>query len=162
MAGQMTDNIERYLNYLTVEKTLSINTLDAYKNDLNKFQTYLAEFDKAITGLTKNDIISYLNHIRDSGNQTPTIVRNIASLRGLCKFMILEGIIKEDPAENLGTPTGWKHLPKILGIDDVALMSERPQAKQLSFRVRAIFELLYSSSFCVSETIHLTLGDIPF
>lgn len=172
----MTDIIERFLNYLTVEKGLSVNTIAAYKNDLNKFQTYLAEFDKVgvssridpddshrdITGLTKNDIISYLNHIRDSGNQTPTIARNIASLRSLCKFMILEGIIKEDPAENLGTPKGWKHLPKILGVDEVASMLERPEGKKLSFRDRAILELIYSSGLRASETINLKLGDINF
>lgn len=158
----MINPLKRFLNYLTVEKGLSANTLEAYKNDIEKFQKYLIELGKDITGLTKNDFISYLNHLRDSGSQTPTIARNIASLRGFCRFMLSEGIIEEDPLENLSTPKGWKYLPKILGIDEVVSLLERPQGKKFSLRDKAILELIYSSGLRVSETINLKLGDVNF
>lgn len=158
----MTDPIERFLNYLTVEKGLSANTTEAYKNDIKKFQKYLLELGRDIIGFTKNDLISYLNHLRDSGFQTPTIARNIASLRGFCRFMLSEGIIEEDPVENLSSPKGWKHLPKILGIDEIASMLEKPNGKNLSLRDKAILELIYSSGLRASEIINLKINDINF
>lgn len=158
----MINIVERFLNYLTVEKGLSINTIESYKNDINKFKKYLSDINKDITGFTRNDVISYLNHLRDNNNQTPTIARNIASIRGLCRFMLSEGIIEEDPLENLSTPKGWKHLPKILGIEDVVSLIEKPEGKKFSLRDRAILEFMYSSGLRASEIINLKLNDINF
>ncbi len=158
----MIDLLKRFLHYLTVEKGLSANTVGAYKNDLEKFKKYLLSLDKDTTSFTRSDVISYLNHLRDSGNQTPTIARNISSLRGLCRFMLFEGIREEDPLENLGTPTGWKHLPKILGIDEVLSLLEKPKGDKLSLRDKSILELIYSSGLRASEIINLTVNDINF
>ena len=158
----MINIVERFLNYLTVEKGLSTNTIESYKNDINKFKKYLSDINKDITGFTTSDVISYLNHLRDNNNQTPTIARNIASLRGLCRFMLSEGIIEEDPLENLSTPKGWKHLPKILGIEDVVSLIEKPKGKKFSLRDRAILEFMYSSGLRASEIINLKLNDINF
>ena len=158
----MINIVERFLNYLTVEKGLSTNTIESYKNDINKFKKYFSDINKDITGFTTSDVISYLNHLRDNNNQTPTIARNIASIRGLCRFMLSEGIIEEDPLENLSTPKGWKHLPKILGIEDVVSLIEKPKGKKFSLRDRAILEFMYSSGLRASEIINLKLNDINF
>ncbi len=158
----MINLIDKYLDYLTVEKGLSPNTIAAYKNDLYKFREYLAGSGNEMAGLTRKIFISYLTHIQDSGNQTPTIARNIASLRGFCKFLLLEGLIKEDPLENLSTPRGWKHLPRILAADEVVSLIQRPAGEKLSLRDRTMLELLYSSGLRVSELINLKLNDINF
>ena len=158
----MINIVERFLNYLTVEKGLSTNTIESYKNDINKFKKYLSGINKDITGFTRSDVISYLNQLRDNNNQTPTIARNIASIRGLCRFMLSEGITEEDPLENLSTPKGWKHLPKILGIEDVVSLIEKPKGKKFSLRDKAILELIYSSGLRASEIINLKLNDINF
>ncbi|MBI4698686.1 MAG: site-specific tyrosine recombinase XerD [Nitrospirae bacterium] len=158
----MTGIPERFLNYLTVEKGLSANTIESYKNDLSKFQKYIEGSGKNITRFTKNDIISYLNHMRDNGNQTPTIARNIATLRGFCKFMLTEKIIEEDPVENLSSPKGWKYLPKILGIDEINSLLKKPGHEKYSLRDKAILELMYSSGLRASEIINLKSGDINF
>ncbi|MEE8329148.1 MAG: site-specific tyrosine recombinase XerD [Thermodesulfovibrionia bacterium] len=172
----MIDPIKRFLNYLTVEKGLSHNTIEAYKNDIKKFQKYINKTGnigidshefvpnsrREISGFTKDEVLSYLNHLRDSGNQNSTIIRNIASLRGFFKFMLLEGITEEDPLENLSNPKGWKHLPMVLGIDEVFSLLEKPKGGKLSLRDRAILELIYSSGLRASETINLKLNDINF
>lgn len=158
----MVNIIERFLNYLTVEKGLSANTIEAYKNDMVKFTVYLEKTGTTITDFTKKNLISYLNHIRDSGCQTSTIARNIASVRGLCNFMVSEGITKENPVENLTTPKGWKYLPKILGVNDVISILEKPRGKKLSLRDRTILEMMYSSGLRASEVINLKSGDINF
>ncbi|MBI5026315.1 MAG: site-specific tyrosine recombinase XerD [Nitrospirae bacterium] len=165
----MTDIIERFNNYLTVEKGLSRNTLEAYKRDLKKFKNYLKGIGKGLTDFARTDITAYLNHLRDSGNQTPTITRSISTIRGLCRFMLSEGIIDEDPSENLQTPKGWKRLPKTLRIDEVFSLIRMPLTTVHSSRFtvhclrdNAILELLYSSGLRASEIINLRPGDINF
>ncbi len=110
----MINPVERFLNYLTVEKGLSRNTLEAYKRDITKFQKHIEDKNKTITRFKRADITSFINLLRGSGNQTSTIARHIASIRGLCRFFLIEGIIKEDPVENLSTPKGWKKIPKYI------------------------------------------------
>ena len=85
----MIDPVERFLNYLTVEKGLSANTLEAYRRDIQKFRGYLKESSKEIINFTRSDLLSFINHLRNSGNQATTLARNIAALRGLCKFMLM-------------------------------------------------------------------------
>lgn len=158
----MIDPVKRFLHYLTVEKGLSANTLEAYKRDIEKFRTHIEESGKTITRFKRADITSYINFLRDSGNQTSTIARNIASIRGLCRFFLIEGIIKEDPVENLSTPKGWKKIPRIIGSEEVTDLLNKPAGKTLSLRDRAILEIIYSSGLRASEVINIKMGDINF
>jgi len=158
----MIDPIEGFLYYLTVEKGLSPNTLEAYKRDIQKFNAYLKTIGKNIMDFKRRDLVSFITYLRDSGNQSATLARNIAALRGLCKFMLLEGIIEEDPVENLSTPKGWKRVPKILGIEDVSSLLQKPQGEKLSLRDKAILEIIYSSGLRASEVVNMKTGDINF
>lgn len=158
----MIDPVERFYNYLTVEKGLSLNTLEAYRRDIQKFIKFLHEEGKEITGFKKSDLLSFINHLRNSGNQATTLARNIAALRGLCKFMLMEGIISEDPIENLLTPKGWKRIPRILGTEEVSALLKKPEGGDFSLRDRAILEMLYSSGLRASEVINIKMADINF
>jgi integrase/recombinase XerD len=158
----MIDPIERFLNYLTVEKGLSANTLEAYERDIRKFKSFLDKSNAGITGFSRKDLTDFLMYLRDSGNQSSTLARNIAALRGFCKFMLLEGIIKEDPIENVSTPKGWKRIPKIVGTEEVSELLNKPSGKKLSLRDRAMLEMLYSSGLRASEIIHIKMHDINF
>lgn len=158
----MIDPVERFLNYLTVEKGLSPNTLEAYKRDILKFKRFLDKSETDITRFSRNDLTGYLMHLRDCGNQAATLARNIAALRGFCKFMLLEGIIEEDPIENVSTPRGWKRLPNIIGVEEVSSLINRPAGKKLSLRDRAMLEMIYSSGLRASEVINIRMNDINF
>lgn len=158
----MIDTVEQFLNYLTVEKGLSPNTLDAYQRDISKFRSFLEETGKDILHFKKSDVISFINNLRDSGNQASTLARYVATLRGFCRFLLMEGIIQEDPVENLSTPKGWKRLPRIIGADEVSVLLKKPEGKRLSLRDRAILEIMYSSGLRASEVINIKMGDIHF
>ena len=158
----MIDPVERFLNYLTVEKGLSPNTLEAYRRDIIKFRGHLEENGKKITGFKRNDLVSFIDNLRNSGNQASTLARHIASLRGFCKFLLIEGIIREDPIENLSTPKGWKRIPKILGTEEVSTLMSTPAGQKLSLRDRAMLEAIYSSGLRASEVVNMKMGDINF
>ena len=150
------------MNYLAVEKGLSRNTLEAYRRDIQKFNKFLQESGQKITSFKRSDLLSFIDHLRNSGIQTTSLVRNIAALRGFCKFMIIEGMIKEDPIENLSTPKGWKRIPRIIGTEEVSSLLKKPEGGNLSLRDRAILEMIYSSGLRASEVINIKMGDINF
>ncbi len=158
----MIDPLERFLNYLTVEKGLSANTLEAYKRDLLKFSDHIKSNGKTLAGFQRSDISSFIERLHNSGNQAATISRNISSLRGFCKFMLIEGIFTEDPIENITTPKGWKRVPRVIGVDEVAKLLKKPEGKKLSLRDRAILEIMYSSGLRASEVINIKMNDINF
>ncbi|MBI5409013.1 MAG: site-specific tyrosine recombinase XerD [Nitrospirae bacterium] len=158
----MINPVERFLNYLTVEKGLSANTLESYKRDIDKFESYLKNAGKKITSFKRSDVLSFITHLRDSGSQTSTLARNLSALRGLCKFLLLEGLIKEDPVENLSTPKGWKKVPKILGAEAVSTLLQKPEGEKYSLRDRAILEIIYSSGLRASEVVNMKISDINF
>ncbi|MBI5663639.1 MAG: site-specific tyrosine recombinase XerD [Nitrospirae bacterium] len=158
----MIDPVERFLNYSTVEKGLSANTIEAYKRDIEKFSKFIQEAGQDINSFKRGDIISFINSLRDSGNQATTVARNLATLRGFCKFMLMEGLLKEDPIENLLTPKGWKRIPRIIGTDEVSALLNKPEGDKLSLRDKAILEIMYSSGLRASEVINLKTGDINF
>jgi integrase/recombinase XerD len=158
----MIEPVERFLNYLTVEKGLASNTLEAYKRDIRKFETHLEKINKTITTFIRLDINSFISELRESGQQATTLARHISSIRGLCKFLLMEGIIEEDPVENLTTPKGWKRIPRVIGTDEVSELLKKPCGKNLSLRDRAILEIIYSSGLRVSEVAGMKLSDINF
>ena len=158
----MVDIVERFLSYLTIEKGLSSNTLEAYKRDIRKFSAYLNGLGKDVTNFSRSDVLSFINRLRDSGNQTATLARRISSVRGLCKFMLIEKIIEEDPVENLSAPKGWKKIPKIIGVDDVSILLGKPRGEKLSLRDQALLEIIYSCGLRASEVINMKVGDINF
>jgi integrase/recombinase XerD len=158
----MVDTLERFLHYLTVEKGLSSNTLEAYKRDIRKFTAHLADTGKTLTTFHRSDILAFISCLRDSGHQTSTLSRTISALRGLCKFMLIEKIIREDPSENLSAPKGWKRVPKIIGIEDISALLEKPRGKKLSLRDKAILEIIYSCGTRASEVINMKISDVNF
>lgn len=158
----MVNPVERFLNYLTVEKGLSANTLEAYKRDILKFVNFLDKSGIKITKFKRSDLTAFLLHLRDSGNQSATLARNIAALRGFCKFMLLEGLIEEDPIENVSTPRGWKRIPNIVGVEEVCSLLDKPSGKKFSLRDRAMLAMIYSSGLRASEVINIKMTDINF
>jgi integrase/recombinase XerD len=158
----MIDPLKRFLNFLTVEKGLAKNTLEAYERDLRKFKDRLEQTGTSITAFSRKDIASFIDSLRDTGHKTSTLARYVASIRGFCKFLLMEKIIDEDPVENFSTPKGWKHIPKIMGFSEVTDLLKRPAGTKLSLRDRAILEIIYSSGLRVSEVSTIKLQDIHF
>lgn len=160
------DLLNEFLNYLSAEKGLSKNTVESYRLDLGKFQDFLSSKDEGFESFSKAGIIDFIERLRDEGYSIASICRFISSIRGLCKYLIIENIIKEDPSENLQAPKKWERLPKALTISEVRALLESGKHPVLdhpsAIRDFVMFELLYSSGLRVSELILLKLEDINF
>ena len=156
------DLLNNFLIYLAVEKGLSKNTTESYSLDLRKFQKFLSSRDKGFASFAKVDIIDFIGQLRDENYSIASICRFISSIKCLCKYLMIQNLIQEDPSETLQAPKRWERLPKALSISDIRSFLEVRSSlnKPTMIRDCVMLELLYSSGLRVSELVSLKLDDI--
>ena len=164
----MKEEINSFLNYLTVEKGFSVNTLDAYRNDLQQLASFAGE-EAAKQGLisswenfSRQVMLSYMLNLKERNYAATTIARKVAATRSFFGFLKSEGIIKTDPTENMSSPSVGKSLPRPITISQVRQLLEQPAKLNTveAKRDKAMLELLYASGMRISELVNLNLGDV--
>ena len=154
--------LDQFLHYLTVEKGLSDNTLQAYRHDLGRFLDHLHE--KGIDDFAKVDRLNlraFLLGLKRRGLSARSVARNQVALRTFFRFLVLEGILGTNPAETLESPKLDRRLPEILTAREVEDLLEQPDRKTpLGLRDRAMLELLYATGMRVSELIRILLNQV--
>lgn len=150
----MLQILSTYLEYLELEKGLSINSVDAYRRDLLGFMEFLQS--KEFTDITRRDISSYIRKLKDDKFAQTSIIRKIASLRGFFKWACVSGVTVSNPTLALEQPKLAKKLPRVLNISEIeTLLNEK-----LTLTEKLTMELLYSCGFRVSELVNLKINDI--
>jgi integrase/recombinase XerC len=174
-----TPEIQRFINYLEVERDFSAHTLRAYLNDIEQFCDYAVNgpraFERdlyeerpsasldALRRATRNDIRAFLAHVQSSGGTPRTSARKLAAIRAAYKFFVRSGEIEDSPAATVKSPKLSRELPEVLSIPEVTALIEAPDLSEpLGIRDRAILETLYSSGIRVSELAGLVIGDLDF
>jgi integrase/recombinase XerD len=164
----MKEDIESFLNYLTVEKGFSGNTIEAYRNDLSQLLNFAKdEMTKqnlvpSWDNFSRQHMLSYMLNLKERKYAVTTVARKIAAAKSFFNFMVSEGKLKEDPVENISSPKVGKPLPDALSISQVRKLIEQPAKMNTpdARRDRAMLELLYASGMRVSELVSLNLGDV--
>lgn len=153
--------IDRFIDYLKIEKNASEHTIINYSGDLRDFGKFLG--DVSLENVTYLLLRRYLAHMRQKNYSKRTIARKLASLRSFFSFLFREGYMKSNPAASVVTPKLDKKLPVFLDADEVAKLIEAPDSKELGgSRDRAILETLYSTGIRVGELVGLSVSDIDF
>jgi len=158
----MEQLLDQFLNYLTVEKGLSLNTLEAYSRDLNKYLDFLYLKDIKEIGATSDvTIISFKASLKKKGLSNRSIGRNISSIKMFYRFLSEGHHITSNPAANIDPPKGISKLPHILSIEEVDLLLEKPDmTKPLGLRDTTLLQLLYATGLRVSELVSLPLNNV--
>jgi integrase/recombinase XerD len=154
--------IHDFTAYLSVERGLAKNTVDSYSLDLAKFARHLEEQGKGLSSFEKEDIVGLLESLRSKGMSAASLSRVLSSIRGFSRYLLLRGVLHEDPAENLPTPRKWQTLPKALSQEEVRGLLGVEGRGGLVLRDAAMLELLYSSGLRVSELVMLKISDVNF
>ena len=154
--------LDLFLTYLSVEKGLSINTVNAYATDLKKYLLFMKEQGREAVKAGKPDILNFLELLRSDGYTISTVCRYISSIKALYKFLLLEKRIQDDPTENLQTPKKWERVPMALSVSEVKDLLDAKFSPKTALRDSSMLELLYSSGLRVSELVNIKLGDIHF
>jgi integrase/recombinase XerD len=159
----MKELVEEFLNYLSVERGLSDNTISAYRADLYKYAQY-AEAKKRrlhFQEITRSDIRDYMMSQKDNGLSASSISRNLVSIRVFHRFLQREGYIKEDITSVLDSPKPWKHLPEALSVSEVEEILKKPNLRNwMGIRDKAALELMYATGLRVSELVNLGIDNI--
>lgn len=164
----MKDTISDFLNYLGVEKGYSENTLAAYHNDLSQLANFAEEEATKRSsmpswdGFSRQKMLIYLLWLKEKGYVDTTQARKVAAAKSFFEFMVAEGVIKDDPTENLASPKVGKSLPKPISISEVHRLLGQPEKLSTpeAKRDKAMLQLLYASGMRVSELVSLNLEDV--
>ena len=154
--------IDRYLNYLLIEKGLSKATLGSYSEDVIRYQEFL--HGKGVDRLSDTDtplILKHLISLRNTGLGARSRARHLVSIRGLYRFAVQEKLLKHDPSKLVDLPKLSLKLPDVLAVDEVCRLLNTPDTnKPVGVRDAAMLELLYAAGLRVSELVSLKLQDI--
>lgn len=152
------NSIESFIDYLTIERGLSPNTLQAYRRDLCQFRDWLKkEFLQVDSALIGN----YLATLRKKGNKSRTLNRKLSVMRMFYKFLYTEGKTDHNPVEGVSSPRLGRKIPSFLSEKEVeALLEAPPIDEQYGSRDRAILEVVYGAGLRISELINLNLTDL--
>ena len=167
----MDRTVNSFLQHLVVERGFSQNTLDAYSNDLNQFCKFAqgrldAGDDPDRWGRVDINLLNaYISELRDNlGYRETTLARKVAAVRSFFGYLSRNGIISDDPTENLGSPRVGRSMPKFISEDEVkrllntAADTGTPEGR----RDASILELLYATGLRVSEMVNLNVQDVDF
>lgn len=164
----MKEGIDSFIKYLQVEKGFSDNTVLAYKNDLTQLASF-AETEAANQGrdpswsdFNRQGMLSYLLNLQEKRYAETTRARKVAAARSFFKFLVAEGVIKEDPTQNMESLNVGRSLPKPISESQARLLLAQPAKKSTpeAKRDSAMLELLYASGMRVSELVSLDVEHV--
>ena len=145
-----------YLEELRVSRRLSDNTIVAYERDLNTLSRFAEEVGIAVVQLARHDLESFVRQMMSSGLSPRSVARVVACVRGFYRFLVLDGHLVSNPAEDLRAPRSWPALPRFLSLEEVDRLLEQPDLSTASgIRDRALLELLYATGMRVTELVTL-------
>ena len=154
--------LDRFINYLVLEKGLSNNTRLAYRNDIGRYLEFLNEQGvRQIERIESRHVRSLVVLLSNLGMASSSIARNITAIRMFHRFLMNENILSFDPTDNLEVPKSGRKLPTFLEIHEVEQLLSQPDIRlPKGIRDRAILETLYATGVRVSELIGITRSSI--
>ena len=158
--------IQNYLDHLTIERGLSANTIQAYRRDLVSYSTHLIEMGIVdVNDVAEPDVLAYERWLstgdeeRDALSVT-SVARSVVSIRNFHRFALSEGMVKQNPAENVSPPKIPARLPKALTVAQVQdLMDSVGSDTPEELRDKALLEILYGTGARVSEVVNLDVDE---
>jgi integrase/recombinase XerD len=165
--------LQGYLDHLTIERGVAVNTLSSYRRDLRRYAEHLTLRGIAdLAKVTESDVSDFLVALRRGDPDTGSVplsavsaARALIAVRGLHRFAAAEGLTDLDVARAVKPPTPSRRLPKSLTLDEVLALLEgaggdSPSDGPLTLRNRALLELLYSTGARISEAVGLDVDDV--
>jgi integrase/recombinase XerD len=161
-AKQRTFLVERFSDFLALERGSAGRTQEAYGRDVARFVDFaIVRGAAAPLDVTPRILRAYVYHLKDLGLSPASIRRNVSAVRSYFRFLMGDGHVVRDPSERLETPKRWRTLPEVLTVAETQKLLAAPSMDDpLYFRDRAMLELAYGAGLRVSEWIGLGLKDV--
>jgi len=151
--------VDDFIVYLRGECHLAVNSISAYGRDLSRF--ILWSDHRPIATLKLDDLADFIGFMQDEKLAPSSIARCIVAVRTFYKFLQLEGVVTDNPAELLAAQKMWERIPRVLTVRQVDALLSAPRRIDTYFqRDRVMLEVLYATGCRVSEVCHLRLRDL--
>jgi len=159
---KLEENLESFLDYLSIERGLAQNTIISYRYDLIKYISFLKK--KKINSFNQTNkvlINNYFVYLRGKDLEINSISRNLVAVKMFYRFLLMEGLIKEDTTSLIEFPRVSKKLPHVLSLREINLLLDKANfTGKLGLRDQAVLELFYATGLRVSELIYLKINDL--
>lgn len=152
----MEEEIKEYLDYVMIEKKLSKNTINSYKEDLKHYINFI---NKDIRNVSKEDIIKFIKKLNNLDLSSKSINHIIGTVKSLHSYHSMYYDIP-NVTEDIERLKVKKSLPKVLSIEDIDKLLDINPKDTFEYRNKAMLELMYSSGLRVSELVNLNLNDV--
>jgi integrase/recombinase XerD len=153
--------IGRFLDAVWMERGLSSNTLAAYRADLVALGRWLAVHNIDLTKTGRADLLAFIAARVDAGARPRSTARQLSSFRRFFRYLMREGVVRDDPTAQIAMPRIGRSLPKSLTEPEVeALLSAPVVTDPLGSRDRAMLEVLYATGLRVSELVSLRVAQV--
>ena len=155
--------INGFKSYLTIERSLSKNSIEAYIRDIEKFAIYAITLSINPVNIKREDIKNFLKEINNLGISARSQARIISGIKAFYKYLLLENYINNNPTELIESPKIGLKIPDILSLFEInQIIDSIDLSNNLGYRNKAIIEMLYSCGLRVSELINLKLSNVQF
>lgn len=160
--------VRTWLTQLDVERGVSAHTLAAYTRDARRYVAHLAEQGITAPGdVTELHVSGFLASLRTGDDEHPPLAatsaaRTLVAVRGLHKFLALDGETAHNPAQDVAPPAPPSRLPKAIGRDEVTRLIDAAGVGDgaIPLRDQALLEVLYGTGARISEAVGLDLDDL--
>ncbi len=151
----------RYLRYLKLERNYSPNTIEAYTHDIDYLFNFLRGEQIGVEDVRLEHLETFAATIHEFGVSATSQARILSGVRSFFRFLVLDGVLRDDPSELLESPSVGEHLPEVLSTEEVDRMEAAIDlSKWEGQRNRAIIEVLFSCGLRVSELVSLKFSDV--
>jgi integrase/recombinase XerD len=151
-----------YVDHLRVERGLAVNTVEAYRRDVDAWLAWLSTSGlDAPAGATRDDVTAYLQALAAQGLRASSRARALSAVRSFHRFLRRERLAEDDPTERVGARQAQRRLPGVLGRPDLERLLAAPdRGTARGLRDAAMLEVLYATGLRVSELCGLKTGDV--
>lgn len=158
VSASVRQKLPDFLLYMEKVRGSSLNTVSAYRRDLKEYFKYLDE--KKLPPENPESVRSFIGYLFRKGFARSTMARKVSAVRSLCRYLVREGVLENNPCDTIPTPKARKNNPRFLSLEEItALLDSSSGDRPIDHRDMAIWELFYSSGIRVSELAGMNTGD---
>ena len=169
-----------FIRYLRIERNASPHTLTNYHADIQQFQSTFQNKELALDNINRDIARQFLMMLAETGLKRSSVLRKLSSLRTFCRYLCRQGILQNNPFENLSPRNQTRPLPRVFSIDEVNRLLDAPDIywqrhittskrhhlsgspRFAATRDKALLEVIYSGGLRISEAVGINDKDIDF
>ena len=160
-AAAIDPTVSQFLDAVWMERGLAANTLAAYRADLTALSRWLADREVMLTRTTRADLLGFIAYRVEYGARPRSTARQLSSFRRFFRYLVREGILRDDPTAQIAMPKIGRSLPKSLSEEEVESLLNAPLISDpLGHRDRTMLEVLYATGLRVTELVNLKYSQI--